>query len=221
MPSATLGLHLFDRELCLFLQYWLKIRINGKKGFCLICHCSTDPMGDHQVGCDGNNDQIARHNFICDSILSAAWAAAFAPRTEVSSQFPGTRSRPENSFLPIWSGGCPAAPGVTIIFPMKSLNLECATITPGHALCVTEERKLAAQGEECCLEGVNFIPLVLESLGAWPGPHWPSAGAATWISPIGGCPPSGAKNSIPLWRGNATLWTTCQHSYQASVNGIL
>ena len=38
--------------------------------------------------------------------------------------------------------------------PMQSFNMECATIIPGHALGIAEERKLADHGEECRSEGV-------------------------------------------------------------------
>ena len=52
---------------------------------------------------------------------------------------------------------------------MQPLTLEGATTTPGHALAIAEERKLAAHmhAEDCCLVRVNFIPLVMESLGGW------------------------------------------------------
>ena len=110
---------------------------------------------------------------------------------------------------------------------MQSLTSEHAAITPGHALRIAEERKLAAHGEECLLEGVNFIPLVLESLGGLgPGPHrqceihWPSAVTATWIPLLGGYPPSGANNvDFPLQR-KCHPWTTRQHSYPASLDSI-
>ena len=123
-------------------------------------------MGDHQVGCGNNNDQIARHNFICDSILLAARAAALAPRRKVPS-LRETRRHPADIFLPNWSGGRPAALDVAVISPMQSLTLECAAITPGHALRIAEERKLVSHGEECRLAGVSFIPLVLECSGGW------------------------------------------------------
>ena len=228
VPSAALGLHLSDREFRPCLQYWLGIRIYGEEGTCPVCHRLADPLGDHQVGCGGNTDRIARHNFICDSILSAARAAALAPRREVPSLIPGTRSRPADIFLPNWSGGCPAALDVTVISPMQSLTLERAATTPGYALHIAEERKLAAHAEECRSAGVNFIPLVLESLGGW------GQDLTDVVKAIGrlqaqrlGSFPSEAihhlaqKISISLWRGNATLWTTRQHSYPASVDGIL
>ena len=88
-------------------------------------------MGDHQVGCSRNNDRNARHNFICDSILSAARAAALARRREVPSPISGTRSRPADIFLPNLSGGQPAALDITVISPMQSLNLEECRLKAG------------------------------------------------------------------------------------------
>ena len=69
--------------------------------------------GPAPFGCGGNNDWMAHHNFVYDSILSAARAAALAPRRDVPSLIPGTRSRPADIFLPNWSGGCSAALDVT------------------------------------------------------------------------------------------------------------
>ena len=50
---------------------------------------------------------------------------------------------------------------------MQLLTLENAATIPGHALRSAEERNLAAHAEDCCSVGVNFIPLILESLGGW------------------------------------------------------
>ena len=111
---------------------------------------------------------------------------------------------------------------------MQSLTLECAAITPGHALHTAQERKLAAYSEECHLEGVNFFPPVLESLEGWGqdlidivkaigqlqaqqlGSH--SLEAIHHPAP---------KILISIWKGNATLWTTHQHLYLASFDRIL
>ena len=64
VPSAALGLHLSDRKFHPCLQYWLGIHIYREKGICPVSHHLADPMGEHQVGCGGNNDQITHHNFI-------------------------------------------------------------------------------------------------------------------------------------------------------------
>ena len=206
----------------------LGIRIYGEEGICPVCHPLADPMGEHQVGCGGHNDQITHHNFICDSILSAARSAALASRNEVPSLIPWTRSHLADIFLPNWSGGHPAALDVTVISPMQSLTLEDATTTAGHALGIAEQRKLAAHAGDCHSVGVNFIPLVLESLGGW------GQDLIDIVKAIGclqaqhlGSLSSEAihhlaqKVSISLWRGNSPLWTTCQQLYPASFDGLL
>ena len=63
VPSAALILHQSDKEFCLCLQYWLGIHIYGEEGICQVCHRLADLMRNHQVGCGGNNDRIAQHNF--------------------------------------------------------------------------------------------------------------------------------------------------------------
>ena len=96
-------------------------------------------------------------------ILSAARAAALAPRREVPSAIPGTRSRTD-IFLANWSRGRCAALDVSIISPMHAIaHFEGCR---HHALQFAKERKLAAHDEECHVQGDNFIPLVFESLGA-------------------------------------------------------
>ena len=91
---------------------------------CSVCgkSAAADPFGDHQVGCGGNGDRIHRHDAIRDALFSAAQAAALAPRKEVPSLIPGTRSRPNDIFLPNWCRGRPAALDVTIISTMQPLT---------------------------------------------------------------------------------------------------
>ena len=50
---------------------------------------------------------------------------------------------------------------------MQQQTLVGASTTPGHALRVGEERKMAAHAGPCRAAGVTFIPLVVESLGGW------------------------------------------------------
>ena len=134
--------------------------IYGEEGICPVCHHLADPMAVVE-----KNDRIARHNFVFDSILSTAHSVVLAPRKEVPSLISGIRSHPAGFVLPNWSGGHPAALDVAVISPMQMFTLEGATTTPGHALGIAEGGKLAAPAEHCRSVGVNFIPLILESLG--------------------------------------------------------
>ena len=134
---------------------------------CSACDKSAaaDPFGDHQVGCGGNGDRIHRHDAIRDALFSAAQAAALAPRKEVPSLIPGTRSRPADIFLPNWCRGRPAALDVTVISTMQPLTQSGAASEKGYALKLAEERKMAAHNAECRGAGVSFVPLAVESLG--------------------------------------------------------
>ena len=161
VPSTALGLHLFDWEYRLCLQYWLGLRMVSEGTRCPVCNSLVDPFGDHQVGCGGNGDRIHRHDSLRDALYSAAQSAALAPRREVPSLIPGSNSRPADVFLPQWKRGQPAAIDVTVISTLQQLTVVGASTTKGHALSVGEERKRAAHAEACHSVGVSFIPLVV------------------------------------------------------------
>ena len=50
---------------------------------------------------------------------------------------------------------------------MQQLTQAGAASTPGYALHVGEERKMAAHAEACRSVGVLFVPIVAETLGGW------------------------------------------------------
>ena len=228
IPSSALGLHLQDHEFRLCLQYWLGLRMSEEGARCRICHALADLFGDHQVGCGGNGDRIHRHDSIRDAVFSAAQSAALAPKREVPSLIPDTRSRPADIFLPNWKRGRPAALDVTVISTLQQLTIHGAASMQGHVLRVGEERKITAHAEACRTVGVSFVPLVVESLGGW------SDEASDTIANIGrllgqslGIPPSESTRhlfqecAISLWRGNATLWIRRCYVRPPSVDGIL
>ena len=194
---------------------------------CPVCHTVADPYGDHQVGCGGNADRIARHNALRDAIFSAAQSAALAPRREVSFLIPCSLSRPADVYLPSWKGGRPAALDVTVILTMQQATIQGAAISQGHALLVGEVRKLAAHVDACPAVGVSFIPIVVETLGGM------SASSVSTLACIGrllgqrlGIPPADSTRhlfqrcAISLWRGNAALWIRRIPTLAPSVDGV-
>ena len=72
-----------------------------------------------------------------------------------------------NIFLPAWERGRPDAIDVTIISPRQLQTLARAATCPGYAFRVVENRKLAAHLGECRSQGIDFFPMVAESLGGW------------------------------------------------------
>ena len=119
VPCSALGLHLMDCEFCLCLKYWLGLQMFEDGARCPVSHVVANPFGDHQVGCGGNADRIARHNTLRDAIVSAAQSAALAPRREVSSLIPSSQNCPAVVYLPSSKRGRPAALDVTVISTMQ------------------------------------------------------------------------------------------------------
>ena len=225
IPSSTLGLHFQDKEFRLCLQYWLGLRMGEEGAACPVCRGACDAYGDHQVGCGGNGDRIHRHDSIRDAVFSAAQSAALAPLKEAPSLIPGSSTRPADVYLPNWKRGQPAALDVTVISTMQQQTLLGASITPGHALQVGEERKMAAHAAICRGVGVNFV---VESLGGL------SQLAIETIKSIGrlqgqrlGNPPADSTRhlfqriSISLWKGNVSLWIRRQPVAPTRVDGLV
>lgn len=232
VPSATLGLHLQDQEFRCCLRYWLGVPQYSSPYRCPECHNSADIYGDHQVGCGGNGDRIARHNSIRDIIFCAAQSAALAPTRERPGLISNSLSRPADIFIPTWRHGRPAALDVTVISPLQQLTLEGAASTPGHALQVGVQRKLACHLAACRSAGVEFIPIVLETLGGM-GEESVSTlralgraiaqrvGSLMLDSSMSKCTKQlFHRSAIALWRGNASLWLHRQPVLPPRVDGL-
>ena len=200
---------------------------------CPECHNTADPFGDHQVGCGGNGDRITRHNAIRDVVFSAAQSAALAPSKEMPNLIPDSLSRPADVFLPTWSRGRPAALDVHVISPLQQQTMGEAASTPGHALQVGVQRKLASHLSACRSVGVEFIPFVMETLGGLAEDSifiLRSLGKAI-AQRVGSLDTSTEtsvctkqlfhRTAIALWRGNATQWLHRQPTLPPSTDGFV
>ena len=142
---------------------------------------------------------------------------------------PDSHSRPADVLLPTWSRGRPAALDVHIISPLQQHTLHEAASTPGHAPQVGVQRKLASHLSACRSAGVDFIPVVAETLGGL---------AEDTISTIRSLGEAIAQRvnpqdsstcikqlfhrvAIALWRGNACLWLHRQPTLPPSVDGVV
>ena len=223
VPSSTLGLHLQDREFWCCLCYWLGVPFHNSQYTCPECRSSADIFGDHQVGCGGNGDRISRHNVVRDVLFSAAQSAALAPTKADSSM------RPADVLLPNWSRGSPAAVDVLVISPLQQETLAEAAYTPGHALQVGVNRKLATNLSACRSVGMEYIPFVAETLGGL------AEDAITTIRAIGQAvgqrsgsldPTTSTRHlfgrvATALWRGNAALWLHRHRTLHPKLDGLL
>ena len=101
-----------------------------------------------------------------------------------------------------------------IISPLQQQTIAGAVRTPGYALDVGVNRKLRSHLSDCCSVGVDFIPLVAETLGGL------AKDSIRIIQAIGKAlgkrtnpddPSVSTKHlfgqlAIALWRGNACCW---------------
>ena len=189
----------------------------------------ADSFGDHQVGCGGNGDRIARHNAVRDVLYNAAQSAALAPTKDAPSLVPGSYTRTADILLPNWTNGRPAALDVSVISSMQQLTLVEAASSPSHAVSVGIRRKLTANLPACQAAGVmDFLPIVVETLGGW------CPDSIATIRSIGrtlgerliSTDPVDMTNLfgrlvIALQRGNASLWIHRHPTFPPLVDGLI
>ena len=156
-----------DHECCPRLQYWLSPSIYGEGRVCPVCQCPANPWGHHHVSCGENKDRISRHNSFRNILFVAARFAALSPRREASAFIPGTSSHPADILIPTWCCRQPAALDVIAISTMQAPYSRRSIYKPWLCPKIGEGRKLATYKEICCSEGIDFIPLIMESLGDW------------------------------------------------------
>ena len=80
---------------------------------------------------------------------------------------PGEAGKPADIFIPRHAGGKDAALDVTVINTLQAATVAQAAQTPGYALTVAHKRKMDKSGQLCHQQGIVFLPLAVESLGAW------------------------------------------------------
>ena len=167
VPSPGLGLLLRSPEFVAALRYRLGQPIFSRDGPCPACGKQSDKMGDHAMNCAWQGERIARHNCLRDALYKTAVSAALGPTKEGRFLLPGEGGKPADLFIPRWAGGKDAALDVTIVNPLQDALVQQAADTPGHALSVAHRRKLDKSWEPCHQQGIEFIPIAAESLGAW------------------------------------------------------
>ena len=106
-------------------------------------------------------------NLWCPTKSDTAPAACLGPTREGRALLPGQGGKPADVFLPHWDQGKDCALDVTVVNPLQEALVGCAAETPGHGLQVAHKRKLDKSWEACSREGICFVPLAVESLGAW------------------------------------------------------
>lgn len=82
---------------------------------------------------------------------------------------PGSNERPADIYVGRWPGGGPAAFDVAVVSPLKTEYVQGAATTNRFAATAYADRKASSEQTErrCRERGVRFVPLVVETFGAW------------------------------------------------------
>ena len=167
LPSPSLGLHLKTAEFIVCVRYRLGLQIFPSEGVCVACPAISETSGDHAVSCGLGGERTYRHDAIRDCLFSTCVQACLGPTREDRALIPGRQARPADVYLPSWSGGLDSALDITVINPLQQALLNGSAANPGHALQVAFDRKMSKHGEDCRRAGIAFIPLPLDTFGAW------------------------------------------------------
>ena len=119
---------------------------------------------------------MRRHNAARNYGSKAASAAGLQPTLEKPGLLPPSpdapcqnRGRPADIFLPVWTGGRPAALDFAITSPTRPEVLKLSSNAAGAAATEYAQRKRSHMQTEadCSRQGILFVPMVAETTGGW------------------------------------------------------
>ena len=166
-PFPSLGLHLKAAEFVVRVKYRLGLQIFPYEGMCVACPAVSETSGDHAVSCGWGGERTNRHDAIRDCLFSTCVQSCLGPTRKDRALIPSRQARPADIYLPSWSGGLDTALDITVINPLQQTLMDRSAANPGHALQVAFDRKMSRHGEDCRTAGIAFMPLPLDTLGAW------------------------------------------------------
>ena len=168
VPMPMMGLAIPAREFRVLLRHTLGLQIYSAPRTCPACNSARlDVWGSHSVICGSGGDRISRHNSVRDALYHIAEAAAFSPILEIGHIIPGSQRRPGDITIPDWSGGLPAAIDVTVTSPLQQNTILGAATECGVAARLRQQAKDDAALGLCEAAGVSFLPVAVETFGAW------------------------------------------------------
>jgi hypothetical protein len=179
VPSKGLDLAVEAAEFVTELQSRLCIDECSSDRWCPLCDAILDTKGHHSKMCCAGGDRTRRHNSLRGVVRRAAARGGLNPelekpglllplRPEETTQG-ADRRRPADVYLPAWTGGLPAALDFAVTAPQRQETLAQAATTPLAAASDYDQKKRTfLDTERVCLSlGVTFVPMVVETSGAW------------------------------------------------------
>lgn len=102
-----------------------------------------------------------------DILFRTASEALLRPSREERGIIPDSLRKPGDIFLPDWSLGRDTALDVSVTSPIQASLVERAAEVTGYAADARFKTKIASNYSACNQQGVEFIPLIVETHGGW------------------------------------------------------
>eukprot|EP00973_Karenia_brevis_P090811 12404389-Karenia_brevis.AAC.1 len=169
------------------LQRWLRVPFAALDDFCPLCNGILDRHGDHALTCGCGGDRTKRHNLLRNIFVYLMQRASYHPEAEKpdllrprpaagptredGSPVEDTRNpdgrRPADVYVPRWCSGLPAAFDFAVTSGLREECLSSAAQGNDSHLTNYEDYKCSFMNTkaQCELEGVSFIPMVMDACG--------------------------------------------------------
>lgn len=176
-PSKVLQLSLAKQEYVVEAKSRLCMGDGEVDRWCPLCDQVCDTKGHHAKMCSAGGDRTLCHNALRNYVFRFLLRFGFRPELEK----PGlllpmgpdsvdqAARRPADVYLPCWTSGRPAALDFAVTAPQRQATLAQAAQTPLAAATdyVDKKRTHLNTASLCEARGVTFLPMVVESTGAW------------------------------------------------------
>jgi hypothetical protein len=169
LPNREAGFAFTPTEFTLLVRWWLGQPVFSSVAPCRQCgDANNDEHGYHALVCRCWGGRIYRHHALANVLTTFLKCAHHNPQREKS--FDGS-TRPADVYLPHWELGKPLALDLAVTHPLQPNALSSAGISePGSWASVYAKTHKAKQGPPLEALGVDFAPLVVETLGSWDPP---------------------------------------------------
>ena len=183
-PSEPLGLYVEPILFRTMVRLRLRLEVIDADNACPLCDATMDQFGDHARTCACGGDRTKRHNRLRAVLAARAQAGGLSPEVEKPGLLPprtdeggnpedGVRGqggrRPADVYIPQWGLHGPAAFDLAVTCGLRPGQLGAVAADGGRPAADYEARKRSHLDTQrlCEQQGIQFVPLVVESNGGW------------------------------------------------------
>jgi len=166
IPSHDTGMSFTPKQFTTLVSFWLGAPVYDQERVCPFCGAHMDVYGEHAMRCMKSGARIWRHHSLCDEVFRAMRHAHLQPQRE---KVIGPGTRPGDVFAPHFNLGRPMAMDLAVTNTLQPNNSTHAgeLVAPGTWAQRYAALHKARAADICAAQGVDFVPLVVESYGAW------------------------------------------------------